>query len=96
MNPGSFLDTLTWQPIFSIIQKTESTGSILEHLRKTKHKALSRKTEHKALSGTTESKALSGKAESKVSPRQMLQEIPDIKCLFTSEMRASRARQQLK
>ena len=45
-------------------------------------------------SGTTESKALSRKTEYTTLSRQTLKEIPDIKCLFTSEMRASRARQQ--
>ena len=37
-----------------------------------------------------------GTTKSKVRFRQTLQEIPDIKCLFTSEMRAKRARQQFR
>ena len=85
MNQGDPLGSPDKESILTTIQKTESTGSILEHPGTTKSKVRFRKN------GIDK---LSRKTESKVRFRQTLQEIPDIKCLFTSEMRASRARQQ--
>ena len=85
MNQGDPLGSPEPIVILTTIQKTESTGSILEHPGTTESKVRFRKN------GIDK---LSRKTESKVRFRQTLQEIPDIKCLFTSEMRAKRARQQ--
>ena len=74
MNQGDPLGSPDKESILITIQKTESTGSILEQQNQ---------------------KYVLEKMESTVCSRQTLQEIPDIKCLFTSEMRAKRARQQL-
>ena len=91
MNQGDPLGSPDKEPILTTIQKTESTGSILE--QQNQKYVLEKRNRQYFLKKRNRQYFLE-KTKSKVCSRQTLQEIPDIKCLFTSEMRASRARQQ--
>ena len=82
MNQGDPLGSPDKESILTTIQKTESSRIILEQ------------QSQKYVLEKNRIDKLSRKTESTVCSRQTLQEIPDIKCLFTSEMRAKRARQQ--